>query len=119
MSNKIFSTILLDEEDRYICDDGLPHRQTWDKGLLKEIVRGETISEEASRMLPKSIVAVAYDITDEVEPSTGITIEEISALSDILIVSRSSKPCEGGKKFRFDNFKRIVKQPHLEIWRRI
>ena len=120
MSQKIYSTILLDENDNYLCDGKLPERRMWDKELLKSIVDGEIISKQAAELLPKSIKETAKDITNEVQPTVGITIEEISALSDILIVVRSGAVCKDNfKKFRFTNFKRILREFNLEIWKRI
>ena len=119
MSQKIYSTILLDENDNYLCEEKLPHRPLWDKELLKSMVSEEIISKQAAELLPKSIRETARAVTNEIQPTIGITIKEISALSDILIVIRSTKICKGtGKKFRFTNFKRILREFNLEIWKR-
>jgi hypothetical protein len=119
MSNKIYGTILLDENDCYLCDGKLPHRPLYDKSLLTAMVSGEIISKQAAELLPKSITDTALDITNQVEPSVPITVKEIDGLTDILIVIRSTKECKGEcKKFRLDRFKRILSTGQLEIWRR-
>ena len=114
----IVGTILLDPFDRYVDEEGnLPSpRPIFDKDLLRELVKGEIISNEGFELLPPSIANVAKDITSKREPTVPITISEIDALSDILIVVRTTKAISGNRTFRFDNFKMIVKQPSLEIW---
>ena len=119
MSQKIYSTILLDENDCYLCDNKLPHRASFDKGLLTAMVKDEYISKEAGLLLPESIKWQAADITNSIQPTIGITIKEIDALTDILIISRSTKTCRGEcKKFRLDKFKCILKTQQIEIWTR-
>ena len=114
----IVSTILLTRDDHYVDSHGiLPLRPSHDKTLLRELVRGQIISPEAIEMLPASICNVGvWDNTQE--PTIGITILEIDALTDLLIVSRSNGIILDGKKFRFDNFTLLVKCTNIEIWKR-
>jgi hypothetical protein len=115
--NKIVATILLDPNDKYICEENrLPTRPLFDKELLYSLVKGETISQKGWEMLPPSMRADVI-LNDRVEPYP-ITVDEIGALTDILIVSRSNHSCKDGKVFRLDKFKLILKQPNLEIYRR-
>ena len=115
----IVSTILLTKDNFYINDKGeLPKRGSHDKNLLTELVRGQTISIKAAEMLPPSIKGLAQVISDKVEPTIGITIEEISALSDILIVSHSNELIIRGKQFRLDGFELLVKSKYIDIYKR-
>jgi len=114
----VVSTILLTRDDIYVSDKGkLPVRPSFDKDLLKCLVKNQIISVEASSILPKSIKDMAYDITSRIEPTTGVTIPEIAGLTDLLIVVRSEELLFG-KQFRLDNFEQIVCLKELEIWRR-
>ena len=115
--NKIVSTILLTQDNCYLCDGELPHRPQFDKQFLSALIEGEIISEEAAKLLPKSMTDKVLDITNEIEPTIPITIKEIDGLTDILIVVRSNMSCNG-KKFRFDNFDRILRTGGIEIWKR-
>jgi hypothetical protein len=112
----ILATILLTIDDEYLCDGDLPDRPQFDKKLLASIIKGETVSHEGYRMLPPSLQELV-SITHG-EPTAPITVPEINGLADILIVSRSRSRCHNGKKFRFDNFERILEQGQIEIWRR-
>jgi len=116
----IVSTILLSADDMYIDSEGNlpPMRPEFDKDLLRELVRGQALSQNGATMLPMSIVSVAKHITVS-EPTIGITVPEIDGLTDLLIVVRTGMPLGHGKRFRFTNFKKIVKEGKLEIWRRI
>ena len=113
----IVGTILLDSEDKYTDEVGnMPTSPAMNKVWLKALVKDEIISTQAYGILPKSISKVAKAVTNETEPTTPITIEEIDALSDILIVVRSLSLLENGKKFRFDNFSPVFKTELIEIW---
>ena len=115
----IVSTILLTKDNFYINENGdLPKRGSHDKRLLTELVRGQTISIKAAEMLPPSIKGLAQVISDKVEPTIGITIEEIAALSDILIVSHSTELIVRGKQFRLDGFELLVKDRKTSIYKR-
>ena len=114
----VVSTILLTRDNKYVKEDGsLPKRPNFDKKLLTELVRGQIISPEAIEMLPASITNVAV-WNNRSEPTIGITIPEIDALTDLLIVSRSNETILGGKTFRLDNFNLIVTTPHLDLYKR-
>lgn len=113
----IISTLLLDEDDNYVYSDGLlPHRTTWDKRLLKTFIELGTVSKTGFNLLPPSLREVST-ITHG-EPQTPITLKEIDALSDILLVTRGRSRDLPGKKFRFTNFTRILATQSLEIWKR-
>ena len=117
MSKKIYATILLDEKDHYVYDDGnLPIRPDFDKELLKDIYKNETVTEKGYNMLPPSIQKIV-DITQD-EPTAPVTVPEINALADILLVIRGKHRCRSGKVFRFDNFTPILKEGNIEIFRR-
>ena len=106
----IVSTILLTREDVYVGSKGeLPHgRPDFDKELLTTLCKGQVVSLSAYEMLPPSIRRIV-DVTDQIEPTIGITIPEINGLTDLLIVVRASGHTKGAK-FRFDNFEPIVIQ---------
>jgi len=115
----IVSAILLTKDNVYVSKGGsLPKRPSFDKELLRCLVKGQIISKEAAKMLPKSISKTACNITDLIEPEVGITIEEIDGLTDLLIIVRSPH-CVEGKKFRLNKFRPIVKTKELEIWTRV
>ena len=115
--NKIVATILLDPEDKYVCEnDRLPTRPLYDKELFSSLVNLETVSKKGYSLLPPSIRSTV-DVSDEIEPYP-VSIDEIDALTDILIVSRSNHNCKEGKVFRLDKFKLILKRDTIEIWRR-
>ena len=117
MSKKIYATILLDEKDHYVYDDGnLPIRPDFDKELLRDIYKNETVTEKGYNMLPPSI-RKKVDITQD-GPTAPVTVPEIDALADILLVIRGKHRCRSGKVFRFDNFMPILKEGNLEIFRR-
>ena len=114
----IVGTILLDENDCYTYDNGkLPGRPDFDKELLTFLTKNNTVSHEGYRMLPMSIKRVTYGITHGM-PTFPVTIPEIDALSDLLIVSRGKVNGENGKKFRFNRFELITTQREIELWKR-
>ncbi len=117
--NKIVATILLDQDDNYLCGDKLPcNRPKGDKQFLKAMVSDETVSKEGYSLLPPSLQNIVGDHTNAVEPYP-ITIPEISALTDILIVIRANSLCViTGKRFRFTNFVKLISSGDIEIWRR-
>ena len=119
MSQKIFSTILLSADGCYLCDNELPSRIKGDKQFLRAMLTDEIISVRAYKLLPKSIRSVVKSVTNETEPTTGVSIDEIDALTDILIVIRSGKKCEGDcKKFRMDKFELLIRSGQIEIYQR-
>lgn len=114
----IVSTLLLDQNNCYVNDKGeLPRRPAFDKELLQTLCTGQTISNHAAVMLPPSILDVVGHISSG-QPTIGITIPEIDALTDLLLVTRSSCAVKEGKTFRMDNFKLITEQGEIEIWKR-
>ena len=98
-------TILLDKDNHYVDNcGGLPKRPPFDKELLSAVCKGQTISYEGFDLLPPSITNIMSRANDDY--SVPITIRELVE-ADVFIVVRSVQPCNGGKKFRFDNFKQI------------
>ena len=107
-------TILLTANNQYVKDDGsLPKRPKHDKELLTALATRKVVSLDGYNMLPPSIQKLVLCTNDTTE--MPITIPEISQ-SDLLIVSKSADKFEGGKIFRFDNFKCLVKDRKVEIW---
>ena len=130
----MISTILLSKNDCYIDEYGnLPSRESvpYDKELLEAFCTNQIVSEKGYKTLPPSIskkVKVSTNSTADIIDGSdgpdkvnlpitiGITISEISELSDVLVVSRSNEILKNGKKFRLDSFKLITKQGQIEIW---
>jgi hypothetical protein len=116
----VVNTILLSQDDCYVDKDGnLPARPYFDKELLYAFCKGQSVSLRGYDMLPPSIQQVV-NIVDERHITAAITIPEIDAHCDILIVVRSNEHFgpDNGKKFMFDKFKPIVLNGGLEIWSR-
>lgn len=110
----IVGTILLSKNNRYIGATGLlPKRPKFDKKLLTELLayNGE-VSNAGYNLLPLSIKA---RVVVRSHYNVPITIKELNNC-DLLIVSRSKERIKGGKKFRFKNFKNLVKTKKVEIW---
>jgi len=111
----MISTILLSLDNCYVDTNGdLPTRPSFDKELLNGICKNQSVSPDGFKMLPPSIqknvnVSNAYTL--------GITIPEIND-SDIILVIRNDELLNG-KKFRFDNFKLLVKESQLELWGKV
>jgi len=107
-------TILLTKSNKYVDANGnLPKRPKFDKELLSNLVAKEgKVTEEGYKILPlsiqKKVVVNLYDWFP-------ITIKEL-AKADLLIVSRSPEDFDGGKEFRLDNFKCLVKDRKVEVW---
>jgi len=117
MSNKIYATLLLDENDHYVYDNGnLPNRTQWDKKLLSNIINKELVTNAGMELLPPSLQEKVR-LTQGV-PTVPITVPEIEALADILIITRVASTGQPGKKFRLDNFIPILKEQRIEVWRR-
>jgi len=106
-------TILLNKDDKYIKGDGnLPHRPKHDKYLLSNLVAKEAIvSDKGYSLLPPTMQKLCI-VGDS---NLAITIPELNSC-DLLIISRSTEVFEGGKPFRLDNFKCLVKDRRLELW---
>lgn len=116
----LVGTILLTKDNKYVTDGGkLPTRPKHDKGLLAGLVKNQTLSEHGYIMLPQSMQKTCVVNMDKpLDYSVPIAIDEI-AESDLLIISRSIEEFEGGKTFRLDNFKCLVKDRKVELWIRI
>lgn len=111
-------TILLTKSNKYCGDYGiLPKRPKHDKAMLTELLKVEGIvSSDGYYMLPPSIREHVVVTGDRANTDYApVTIREL-AKSDLLIVSRSSEDFEGGKEFRLDNFKCLVKDRKVELW---
>ena len=86
----IVSTIILSSDNFYVNEDGeIPARPSFDKKLLHTIIAGEVVSDEGYLMLPPSMKRVVTVDDKWLEPTVGVTIPEIDALSDLLIVVHS------------------------------
>jgi hypothetical protein len=108
------ATLLLDLHDKYVEGSGqLPvGRPNWDKGLLAGLIDMNVISPAAAKMLPPSMCS---GMIDE-EFTMPITIQEVNDTADMIIIVRAYSICPGGKKFRLDDYKQLVKSGRLEIW---
>jgi len=69
-------------------------------------------------MLPPSMKRVVTVDDKWLEPTVGVTIPEIDALSDLLIVVHSNELIVRGKQFRLDNFELIVKDKKISLYKR-
>ena len=112
----IVGTILLTADRQYVIDEGrLPARGNWDKELLTTLAKGNAVSKEGYEMLPPSIRDLVH-ITGG-QPTFPVTISEIDALSDILIVSHSYEISTIGKVFNLDrSFKLLTSGKKTSIW---
>jgi len=112
----IVGTILLTADRQYVIDEGrLPLRGSWDKELLTTLATDQQVSYEGYEMLPPSIREVTS--RTEGEPTFPVTIPEIDALSDILIVSHSYEVSTIGKVFDLDrSFKLLTVGKKTSIW---
>ena len=113
----ITTTLLVDTEDKYVYENGsLPMRTLWDKELLTSVITNGLVSQGGYDTLPPSLQKLVT-ITHG-EPTAPITIPEIDGLTDILLVTRVASKGQSGKRFRFNNFKCILKEERIEIWKR-
>jgi len=113
----ISGILLLTEDNMYVDDRGnLPHRPTYDKALLRTLVSLNTVTHRGYDLLPKSIQEVAT--ISNTDPTLVLTIQEIDALADFLIIIRSARKVSGGKKFKLDKFERIAAPGQIELWNR-
>ena len=113
----ITGIVLLSQDGKYLDDrNQLPHRCSWDKELLTHLVSVNLISKYGYDLLPPSIKDVAK-ITNG-EPELALTIQELNALPDTLIVVRSARMVSGGKVFRMDNYEPILTEQRIEIWKK-
>jgi len=114
----IVGTILLTSDRQYVINGGqLPGRGDWDKDLLTTLAAGQIVSDEGYKMLPPSIQTVVRQIDKWQEPTFPVTIPEIDALSDLLIVSHSYEISPVGKVFNLDkSFKLLTAGKKTSIW---
>ena len=108
------ATMLLDLDDKYVDADGnLPNmRPQWDKEFLRSLVSVNVVSYKGYCLLPPSMSGAMIDE----EYTLPLTVPEIDETADMLIVVRAYSLTQGGKKFRLDDFKQVVKSGQLEIW---
>ena len=110
----MISTILLTQENVYVKEDGtLPSRPSHDKSILSNMLKGHTVTKKGFAMLPNSMKKDVF--CDERSPSFPVTVPEIEALSDIILVVRSIELCRG-KVFRLDSFELLLKNRDIELW---
>jgi len=111
----VVGTILLTKSNKYIDTEGkLPKRPKFDKELLAGLLNSNPVSEEGYKLLPPSLQALCYT---SIAPQMRVPITIIElAKAELLIVSRSPEDFEGGKEFRLDNFKCLVKDRKVELW---
>jgi len=116
----MINTILLSSNGCFVDENGnLPSRENidYDKELLNAFCKNATVSQKSFNSVPPSMqksLKIQKMYNDEI--TLALSIPEISELSDVLLVNRSSEILENGKKFRFDNFNMLTKQGNIEIW---
>ncbi len=109
-------TILLTPSNKYVDSyGGLPERPAHDKELLKGMVHGQSVTPNGYIMLPPSIKSVASEFMVHPDDAFPVTIRELNG-AELLIISRSPSDFDGGKEFRLDNFRCLVKDVKVEIW---
>ena len=114
----MIATLNLTRDNVYVMENGdLPSRQMYDKDLLTGLAKGLTVSKAGYDMLPKSIKKEVYHFNTTQEPQFPVTIKEIDALADIIIVVWSNE-IGRGKEFRFDSFELMLKQRDISLYRR-
>ena len=109
--------LLLDEDNCYVRDDGsLPKRPSFDKGMLLGIAKNQVplCSANTAKDLPPSLKAMLVEGSSKGD--LALSPDTIDEHAHLLLISRNSESGIGGKKFRFDKFKRLVKMYDLEIW---
>lgn len=108
-------TILLTKDNKYVDDLGnLPKRPKHDKEMLAALLSCKIVSPKGYKLLPPSLQALCVNDPYK-QPTFPITIPEIAAC-DLLIVSKSPEEIKGGKVFRLNGFKCILKDRKGEIW---
>jgi len=111
----MIGTILLSKDDKYVDDLGnLPKRPAGDKELLMGLLSAQIVSPRGYKMLPPSLQAVCMNDLYKF-PTFPVTIPEIDKCT-LLIVSRSPEAIEGGKVFRLNGFRCILKDRKVELW---
>lgn len=111
----VVGTILLSKTNEYLTHEGkLPLRPKHDKALLGGLIEGHRVSEDGYKLLPPSLQALCWVNTGNYA-ETPITIRELNEC-ELLIVSRSTTDTVGGREFRLDNFKLLLKDRKIELW---
>jgi len=111
----VVGTILLTKSNKYVDALGnLPKRPKHDKELLAGMLEGKYVSREGYDLLPPSLQMLCW-VNKGKLPECPITIREL-AMADMLVISRSQEDFEGGKEFRLDSFRLLVKDRKVEIW---
>ena len=113
----MIATLNLTKDNVYVMENGkLPLRQDFDKELLTGLARGMIVSKKGFNMLPNSIKKEVHcPLGIARDPNFPVTIKEIDALADIIIVVRSVE-IGRGKEFRFTNFNLMLRQRDIELW---
>ena len=114
----IVGMLLLDQDDIYVREDGkLPLRPSFDKGMLLGIAKNQVplCSENTAKDLPPSLRAMLEGAHSN-KGDLALSPDMIDAHAHLLLISRNKESGIGGKKFRFDKFKRLVCMYDLEIW---
>ena len=94
--------ILLDKDNCYTYEDGkLPIRPSFDKELLKNLVKENIITLAGYSMLPKSIQDVA---TVGAQPTLAITIKEIANSHTLIVIKGGVRYTKCKGTFRLDKF---------------
>ena len=111
------STILLDRKSNYVGSDGnLPKHPAFIKDLIKALIQDSVVSVDGYSLLPYHLQTAVEGVTEGPNVTAAVTIREIAAWSTLLIVVRSDVEVTDGKRFRFSNFKRLVKHRSIELW---
>ncbi len=115
----MIGSLILTRDNVYVSEEGkTPSRKgvEFDKELLTGLVRGCCVSKKGYMMLPNSIKSEVH--CDGRELTYPITVPEIEAFADILIVVWSNELVRG-KSFRFTNFELLKDQRDISIYKRI
>jgi dihydrofolate reductase len=110
---------LLTENNYYIDSDGkLPKRPTYDKQLLTELIRGETVccGSNTWDSLPQSMKQLVRR-RKCTEASINLGIATLYAHPPkLLIIVRSTEEFDDGKKLHLTNYKRLLREGNLELY---
>ena len=118
----IIGMLLLDQDDVYAREDGkLPLRPSFDKQLLVGACENQNAlcSSSTAEHLPPSVTSILKGLNNKMyTEDIALSPDMIDQHAHLLIITRNLEEGIGGKKFRFDKFKRLVKMYDLEIWGR-
>jgi len=113
-------TVLLSKDNFYIGPKGeLPVRPSWDKSFITKLIQGKRVlvSKNTLVTLPKSILDAAYFTTNpELPYDVNFGISTFKNKPDLLLVVRSNKDLNAGKKFRLDGYIAMVELKNLEVY---